>query len=409
MTYYAVTNDPNELMHFGILGMKWGRRRTPEQLGHPRHHGNGRRSSAPRSEAYKKAQSKLGKMMKSGIKKAEAHWREYNSPEAKYERQTNRAIEQARKGKLHYRKLTDDQVRRVTERLALERQARQIADTEKTWKRRLGEAIGTGIITGVGAGVAARTGEWIKRGGELKTERMKEDIKDSYAARSDRRKNRMEINKYKRTVEEAAKSEDLKERLKHKREKDFAEEAAKNEQRQQRLEARNQQREQQVRIRRVNDAQKHLERQQQKQQRLEAKNQRREYREAAKRIEAMQRQEAAREAARQAAAQARLDAAEAARQRSGRLALLGEVNARTERQAREEARETARREAARSRQTTEQGWRDRQERQEYRSRVSQMADDVGSGRSAPFGYNPNANYGTRSTTRTRRRRPGRRN
>ena len=34
MTYYAVTNDPNELMHFGIKGMKWGVIRTPEQLGH---------------------------------------------------------------------------------------------------------------------------------------------------------------------------------------------------------------------------------------------------------------------------------------------------------------------------------------------------------------------------------------
>ena len=82
MTYYAVTDDPNELAHWGILGMKWGVRRTPEQLGHPRHTG----SKRPRSAAYKKAQSKLGRMMKSGIKKAEAHWKEYNCPKAKEER-----------------------------------------------------------------------------------------------------------------------------------------------------------------------------------------------------------------------------------------------------------------------------------------------------------------------------------
>lgn len=151
MKYYAVTDDPNELMHYGILGMKWGRRRTPEQLGHPRHTG-----SRKRSAAYKKAQSKLGKMMKSGIKKAEAHWKEYNSPKAKEARFMKKAMQQARNGTLKYGKLTDDQVRRVTDRLYLERQARQLGSTENPrYTKRLKSAIGEGIIRGIGGGTGA--------------------------------------------------------------------------------------------------------------------------------------------------------------------------------------------------------------------------------------------------------------
>ena len=143
MRYYAVTENPDELMHWGVLGMKWGVRKE-----RPRHTGARRRSTA-----YRKAQSKLGKMMKSGIKKAEANWKAYNSPEAKYARQTDRAIQRARKGKLKYGKLTDDQVRRVTERLELERQARALSNTEQRFTSRLSRSITEGVIKGVGEGL----------------------------------------------------------------------------------------------------------------------------------------------------------------------------------------------------------------------------------------------------------------
>ena len=106
MTYYAVTDDPNELVHWGVKGMKWGVRHDK-----PRHPGSRR----PRSVAYKRAQSKLGKMMRNGIKKAEANWKAYNSPKAKEARFMKKAMEQARTGTLKYGKLTDAQVRRVTE------------------------------------------------------------------------------------------------------------------------------------------------------------------------------------------------------------------------------------------------------------------------------------------------------
>ena len=185
MTYYAVTDDPNELAHYGILGMKWGVRKDS-----PRHSGSRR----PRSAAYKRAQNKLGKMMKSGIKKAEAHWKEYNSPinkqiraEKRYDRQTERAIQKARKGKLKYGKLTDDQVQRVTERLYLESQARSLADREKTFGRRLRESIGQGIITGVGSGVGGIVSEKISRRSKLKTDRLRAEQNEEFdKARAER-------------------------------------------------------------------------------------------------------------------------------------------------------------------------------------------------------------------------------
>lgn len=190
MTYYAVTDDPNELAHFGILGMKWGRRRTPEQLGHPRHSG----SKRPRSAAYKKAQSKLGKIVKSGIKKVEANWREYNSPankqmraEKKYYKQTEKAIEKARKGKLKYGKLDDYQVQRINERLNLERQARELSGKEQRFRTRLAKSIGEGVISGIGQGFGRRASEWISRGSTLKTDRLRaeqQERADLHKARS---------------------------------------------------------------------------------------------------------------------------------------------------------------------------------------------------------------------------------
>ena len=46
---------PNELYHYGILGMKWGVRRTPEQLARAR---GKKMSSEEVSDDYKKAHSK---------------------------------------------------------------------------------------------------------------------------------------------------------------------------------------------------------------------------------------------------------------------------------------------------------------------------------------------------------------
>lgn len=177
MTYYAVTDDPNELAHWGIKGMKWGVRHDK-----PRHPGSRR----PRSLAYKKAQSKLQKMMKSGIKKAEAHWKAYNSPQAKEARFMKKAMQQARTGTLKYGKLTDAQVRRVTERLALERNARQLGSTENPkMAKRIKIAVGEGIVRGIGQGTGAYIEERFRGRGRTTAEIKADKRKAKYEGRDD--------------------------------------------------------------------------------------------------------------------------------------------------------------------------------------------------------------------------------
>lgn len=158
MKYYAVTNDPAELMHYGIKGMKWGVIRTDAQLGHPS------KPKKPRSAAYKKAESKLGKMMKSGIKKAEAHWQEHNSPEnkayrayKKAEKRFEKHLQKAREGRLRYKGISDAEIGRITDRLMLERQSRSLSGAEKPkFMRRVGEAVGEGVLRGTTSYIDAR-------------------------------------------------------------------------------------------------------------------------------------------------------------------------------------------------------------------------------------------------------------
>lgn len=184
MKYYAVTDDPTELMHFGIKGMHWGVRRTDAQLGHPK---------TPRSAAYKRASNKLGKMMKSGIEKAKANWNVYNSPKAREDRFMKKAMEQARTGTLKYGKLTDAQVRKITDRLNLERQARQLGGTENPrYGKRIKTAIGEGIVRGIGQGTASYIDERFRGRGrttaEIKGEKRKAKYDNSIGGRITQRR-----------------------------------------------------------------------------------------------------------------------------------------------------------------------------------------------------------------------------
>ena len=211
MTYYAVTDDPNELAHWGIKGMKWGIRRTDAQLGHPRHTG----SKRPRSIAYKKAQAKLSASMRNGIKKVETKWKTYNSPQAKEARFMKKAMQQARNGTLKYGKLTDKQVQRITDRLYLERNARSLGSTENPrFGKRLRMAVGTGIVEGVGRGASAYIEERFRGRGRTTADIKRDKRMAKYEGRDDviRRKARKQIDEeyYKTAYEEGNAPNDYK-------------------------------------------------------------------------------------------------------------------------------------------------------------------------------------------------------
>lgn len=206
MKYYAVTDDPNELVHWGIKGMKWGIRRTDAQLGHPRHTG----SRKPRSIAYKKAQAKLSASMRNGIKKVEAKWKTYNSPKAKEARFMKKAMEQARTGTLKYGKLTDKQVQQITDRLYLERNARALGSTENPrFGKRIKTALGEGVVRGVGMGTASYIDARMRGRGETtaaikRDKRMAKYESGISGRRAAKRKAKNEINEeyYKTSYEE---------------------------------------------------------------------------------------------------------------------------------------------------------------------------------------------------------------
>lgn len=221
MKYFAVTDDPNELMHYGIKGMKWGVIRTDAQLGHPNKPSTKKpklnslltkplsdrdrqaiiagtyvktaskpkatRSSVPHSPAYISASSKLRKIMKSGIDKAKASWDNYNSPKARSERMFQKHVQLARQGRLKYKGVSDKEVERITERLALERQARNLSGAEKpSFVRRAFSSMGEGVISGLGQGMANRVSERMSRGAKLKTQRMMSE-QSNRIAREERR------------------------------------------------------------------------------------------------------------------------------------------------------------------------------------------------------------------------------
>lgn len=186
MKYYAVTEDPNELYHYGVKGMKWGQHIFGEK---------------PRSPGYKKAASKLRASLKNGIKNTQAHWaqskelrsirkerqaenlanrrlnealgaqamkqarkeqraaraemRKEASAERREQRQMQRYLEKARKGTLKYKKISNDQIGAIAERLNLENQARRLSGNEQpSMFTRIRRSIGEGVVRGVGSAVA---------------------------------------------------------------------------------------------------------------------------------------------------------------------------------------------------------------------------------------------------------------
>lgn len=220
MKYYAVTDDPNELLHYGVKGMKWGQHLFGDDL-RPKSAGYHRaraklkkiRSDAKRiaksagnaikvskqqiaanhqkkredkyNRAVMKAQQRinaieglgnLNQMMnyerevknnytasRNAAKLSAKRERRYAKNEAKMDKY----LQQAREGRLKYGKLSEDQVNRITDRLSLERQARGLGSAEKTWHQQKKEARRAGKLQGITRGTASAMEEIAKAGAQF--------------------------------------------------------------------------------------------------------------------------------------------------------------------------------------------------------------------------------------------------
>lgn len=116
--------DNNELYHYGILGMKWGIRRTPAQLGH------------------RIKQRKVEKQRKENLAKARKARAEHQAA--------------LKKGKLKPKEMTDAELRKEIQRLQLEKQYMDLKrDTSsqnkgKTFASKYGGQLVDKLITNVG-------------------------------------------------------------------------------------------------------------------------------------------------------------------------------------------------------------------------------------------------------------------
>lgn len=213
MKYYAVTDDINELYHYGVKGMKWGQHLFGDDL-------------KPKSPGYKRAANKLRDIAKaskqsgrkdvetwsdrryrqqvkkalarSALSKAKYGWDQvadgmhaneqaFNNAKreirrnqkvaydqnryqqrllrseekqahkaAKAEKKFDRYLQDAREGRLRAGKLSNEQIQRINDRLNLERQARQLGGSEKaSYRTRRREAIREGKLEGYKRGTAA--------------------------------------------------------------------------------------------------------------------------------------------------------------------------------------------------------------------------------------------------------------
>lgn len=272
MKYYAVTEDPNELLHYGVKGMKWGKHLFGDDL-------------KPKSTAYKNAAKKLKSLAssvtkavnntKSAIQKSSAQRsinkqkkqeekfneavaktqrridtisnlnnlnkltsyeksveQQYKADQkqakanlkaekaaikrekkyAKNERKMERFMQEAREGRLKYGQLSDEQVQRVTDRLALERSARSLGNTEKaSYRLRKKEAIREGKLEGYKRGTAAAMEEvargLVQMGFKNRENRKALDQKSKLDAERQREANRIRNKKTRKEVREDIKDE----------------------------------------------------------------------------------------------------------------------------------------------------------------------------------------------------------
>ena len=117
--------DP-ELYHHGIKGMKWGVRRTPEQLGH----------------VTKKARD-AAKKVGSTISKRASEAKKSHDTKKKHDEEVKRA---QRNSKKKLSELTNDELRERIQRMELEQRYRQLTPQQKTKGQAFISTVGNQVI-----------------------------------------------------------------------------------------------------------------------------------------------------------------------------------------------------------------------------------------------------------------------
>ena len=122
------------LEHHGIKGMKWGVRRTPEQLGH---RPSGKRKKSIGS-AIKKAGSAVANASRSVVDSGK------KKLEEKKEKKSVKMETKSPKSKIGgVANMSDDELRRAVQRLSLERQYQQLTPQRKTGKEKVAKFLKT--------------------------------------------------------------------------------------------------------------------------------------------------------------------------------------------------------------------------------------------------------------------------
>lgn len=244
MKYYAVTDDPRELYHYGVKGMKWGQHLFGDD-------------SRPKSPGYHKAVSKLKGIMGKTAKAAKttAAQISYNHRQrqdrkfekavqrsqkriaqieglhaidmaqnyerslsrdqnrlskqqlfakkaynvekkrelnyAKNESKMDKYLQQAREGRLKYGKLSEDQIHRIQDRLQLEAGTRRLESAEKTWKQQKKEARRKGRLSGIERGTAAAMEELARAGATYGVQHLMDRQKLKAAAKQQGKEDRL--------------------------------------------------------------------------------------------------------------------------------------------------------------------------------------------------------------------------
>lgn len=205
MKYYAVTDDPNELLHYGRLGMKWGQHIFvgPKSLSYKKAENKLRGkiqqakqahqvrkaareirrqqkqqdkfnkavqksqqrialsegfSNIDRITSYEKADRQAFKMSRKMDKIADRQAKVNAKNElrfAKNDVKMDKYLQLARQNKLKYGQLSTDQVQSINSRLALEANTRRLGGAEESYKHRMKEAFKEGTLQGISQGTAA--------------------------------------------------------------------------------------------------------------------------------------------------------------------------------------------------------------------------------------------------------------